>query len=190
MRKINVLWAVTAIAAAVLAFVGASCARAPAKKEPAAGILFVDRAAVLRDSSVGKDMYAQSEVLAKQMETDFKPENAALQADILALQTKSAYMTSQQRQAKVNELEARRQAFQKKLQDRQEAIRGGLAKARTQVEEALGPILDKIMADRSANLLLDRGLVVRGATDLDITPIVIERLDAALPKVTVTLASP
>ena len=46
------------------------------------------------------------------------------------------------------------------------------------------------MIERSANLLLDRGLVVLGATDLDITQTVIGRLNTALPKVTVTPVAP
>jgi outer membrane protein len=153
-------------------------------------ILFLDRATVLRQSAVGKNMYAQVEGLAKKMETDFAPENKKLQADVQALQQQAAVLSPEVRQQKVKELEARRQAFQKKVQDRQAAIQAGLANSRTQVEKALGPILEKIMNERSANLLLDRGLVVLGATDLDVTSTVIARLNTALPKVTVTPVAP
>jgi Skp family chaperone for outer membrane proteins len=135
-------------------------------------------------------MYAQVEALAKKMEADFAPENKKLQADVQALQNQAAVLSPEVRQQKVKELEARRQAFQKKVQDRQAAIQAGLANSRTSVEKALGPILEKIMLERSANLLLDRGLVVLGATDLDITQTVIGRLNTALPKVTVTPVAP
>jgi len=201
MKTTKALWAVAAFAAATFALGNvansqpvapkpAAPAAAPAagaaKKAPAAIILFLDRGTVLRQSAVGKDMYAQVETLAKKMEADFKPENTKLQADVQALQNGAAMMTPEARNATVNELEARRQAFQKKVQDRQNAIQAGLAQSRTQVEKALGPILEKIMVERSANLLLDRGLVVLGATDLDVTATVIQRLNTALPKVTVT----
>jgi len=89
----------------------------------------------------------------------------------------------------VKDLEGRRQALQKKVQDRQSSIQGGLATARTQIERALAPILEKLLTERKANLLLDRGLVVLGATELDITNEVIARLNKALPKVTVTPAA-
>jgi hypothetical protein len=46
------------------------------------------------------------------------------------------------------------------------------------------------MVERSSNLLLDRGLVVLGATQLDVTQTVITRLNTALPKVTVTPVAP
>ena len=140
-----------------------------AAKAPQAVILFLDRATVLRQSTVGKDMATQVEGMVKKMEGDFAPENKKLQADVQALQSQAAVLAPDVRQAKIKDLESRRQAFQKKVQDRQASIQAGLAQARTKVEQALGPILEKIMIERGANLLLDRGLVVLGATDLDVT---------------------
>jgi Skp family chaperone for outer membrane proteins len=204
MTTSKALWAVAALAAASLAFGTvttlaqgtapakpvATKAATPAKKAPTAVILFLDRATVLRQSKVGQDMYKQVEALAKKMETDFAPENKKLQADVQALQQKAAVLAPDARQAEVKKLEARRQAFQKKVQDRQAAIQAGLAQSRQQVEKALGPILTQLMNERGANLLLDRGLVVLGATDLDVTSTVIARLNTALPKVTVTPIAP
>jgi outer membrane protein len=208
MNTTKALWAVAAFAAASFALGSVTAmaqpAPAPAKpaaapaaakpaatgRAPAAVILFLDRATVLRQSNVGKNMYAQVEALAKKMETDFAPENKALQDAVQKLQKEAPVLAPEARNAKVKELEGRRQAFQKKVQDRQAAIQAGLANSRTTVEKALGPILEKIMNERSANLLLDRGLVVLGATDLDVTSTVIARLNTALPKVTVTPVAP
>ena len=195
-------WAMAALAVTTLAFgvSGAYAQPAPAKPAaapaaagkpaPAAVILFLDRGTVLRKSAVGTDMYKQVEALAKKMESDFAPENKKIQADIQALQAQADVLTPQARQAKVKELETRRQALQKKVQDRQAAIQGGLANSRTQIEKALAPILEKLLTERKANLLLDRGLVVLGATELDITQTVIDRLNKSLPKVTVTPVAP
>lgn len=205
MKTTKALWAVAAIAAVTFTFTTMANAQpvppkpatatapkpvAATGRAPTAIILFLDRGTVLRQSAVGKGMYAQVEALAKKMETDFAPENKKLQADVQALQSQAAVLSPEVRQQKVKDLEARRQAFQKKVQDRQAAIQAGLANSRTTVEKALGPILEKIMLERSANLLLDRGLVVLGATDLDITQTVIGRLNTALPKVTVTPVAP
>lgn len=180
-----------AIAVATLALVGASCAPKAEKKAAAgaAGIIFMDRNVVLRESAAGKDLYAQTEKLAMQMEEDFKPENTALQADVTKLQTLAGQMAPDVRQAKIQELEARRKTFQERVKARQEAIQAGQAKARAQIEEALTPILNKIMTERSATLLLDRSLVILGATDNDVTSTVVERLNASLPKVAVTLTT-
>jgi Skp family chaperone for outer membrane proteins len=96
-------------------------------------------------------------------------------------------MKPQKRNKKVPELENRRQAFQAKVQKRQEAIQSGLAGARADVERALQPVLEEIMAKRGANLVLDRGLVVFGPTDADITADVVKGLDAAMPTAPITL---
>ena len=196
----NKLWAGAAIAVTALTLAAtaalaqpakpAAPAAAPAARAPAATILFLDRGTVLRQSSVGKDMYAQVEALAKKMEAEFSPENKKLQADVAAFQKAASVMAPEARNAKIKELEGRRAAFQKKVQDRQAAIQAGLGNSRTQVEKALAPILEKIMVERGANLLLDRGLVVLGATNLDVTSAVITRLNTALPKVTVTPVAP
>ncbi len=199
------LWAGAALAVVALAFgaLSATAQPVPAKpaavaaakpattgKAPPAVILFLDRGTVLRQSSVGKDMYAQVEGLAKKMEAEFSPENKKLQTDVAEFQKTAQMMKPEIRAAKIKELEARRAGFQKKVQDRQAAIQNGLGTARTQVEKALGPILEKIMVERGSNLLLDRGLVVLGATSLDVTTVVIQRLNTALPKVTVTPVAP
>lgn len=166
----------------------AAPAAAPAavKKPGPAVILFVDRGAIVRNSTVGKDMFKQVETLAKKMETDYKPENDKLQSDIQALQAQFQVLAPDAREAKRKELESRRQAFQKKIQDRQAEIQGGMNKARQQLEASLGPILEQMMVERGANLLLDRSMVVLGSVDLDVTQVAIQRLDRALPKITVT----
>jgi len=159
-------------------------------KAPAATILFLDRAAVLRQSSVGKDMAAQVDAMIKKMEAEFAPEGKKLQTDTQALQGQIQVLSAEVRQQKIKDIEARRAALQKKIQDRQASIQAGLAQARQKVEQSLGPVLEALLKERGANLLLDRGLVVLGQTDLDITTVVITRLNTALPKVAVTLAAP
>ena len=146
MKTTKALWAVAAFAAATFTFDHDRHIRSPFRQSPqrlrrrkavatgrapAAIILFLDRGTVLRQSAVGKGMYAQVEALAKKMETDFAPENKKLQADVQALQSQAAVLSPEVRQQKVKELEARRQAFQKKVQDRQAAIQAGLANSRT-----------------------------------------------------------
>jgi Skp family chaperone for outer membrane proteins len=165
-------------------------AGAPVGKAPQSVILFLDRGTILRQSAVGKNIAAQVEALGKKMEVEFAPEQKKLQADVQALQSQAAVLSTEVRAQKVKDIETRRQALQKKVRDRQAAVQQGLANARTQVEKALGPILEKIMIEKSANLLLDRGLVVLGDSKLDVTKTVIQRLDTALPKLTVTPVAP
>ena len=99
-----------------------------------------------------------------------------------------AILSASVKQQKQREFENKRAAFQKRVQDRQGLIQGGLLKARQQVETALGPILQGIMKERGANLLLDRNAVVLGTVDVDVTGIAVQRLNQKLPTVKVALA--
>ncbi len=196
-------WATAALAATSLVFgvIAANAQPAPAKPAaaPAAGalkpapsavILYLDRATILRKSAAGVELQKQAEAIAKKIQADLGPEEKKLQADIQALQAQADVLAPAARQARIKEIETRRQALQKKVQDRQIGLQNGISNARTQMERALSPILEKILVERKANLLLDRGLVVVGVNELDITNVAIERLNKALPKVTVTPVAP
>jgi hypothetical protein len=56
------------------------------------------------------------------------------------------------------------------------------------VEEALGPILQGIMQERQATVLLDRGSVLIAPPGLDVTGLVVQRLDTKMSTVKVDLA--
>lgn len=58
------------------------------------------------------------------------------------------------------------------------------------MEVALGPILQGIMAERGANLLLDRGAIVMGTGDFDVTRLAVQRLDQKMSTVKVNLVTP
>jgi len=165
-------------------------ANSPPGATPAPKILVIDRAAILRESAAGKDMVAQIDALTKSAEAEFKSEDDKLRADIAAFQQQSAVLAADARAAKGRELEARQQAFQKKVQERQNEIQAGVYKARKQVEDALGPILEAIMTERGANLLVDRQAIVLGTVDVDVTPLAIQRLDQKVSKVKVELTNP
>ena len=81
-------------------------------------------------------------------------------------------------------------AFRPKHRRSKNLIQGGFIKARQQVEQALGPILQGIMAERGANLLLDRNSVVLGTVDVDITGLAVQRLNQKMPSLKVDLVPP
>jgi len=59
------------------------------------------------------------------------------------------------------------------------------------VERALGPVLQGIMVERGANLLLDRNAVVMGTDPaVDVTALAVQRLDQKMPSIKVELVPP
>lgn len=193
----------TALAAAgfavALTAAHAAPAPAPAKPHPAAPagaaapvprVLIVDRQAILRFSKVGQDIVRQVNALTASAENEFRAERDGLQREEQTIAQQSAILAPDIRAQKKKAFEAKVADFQKKVQSRQAMIQGGVMNARKQVEAALGPILQGIMAERGANLLIDRQDVVLAMVDVDVTKITIQRLDQKLPAVKVQLASP
>jgi Skp family chaperone for outer membrane proteins len=156
---------------------------------PAPRIIVVDRQAILRASRVGQDIVRQVNGLTQTAEGQFRSENEGLVKESQALQQQIAILAPDVRSQKIRAFQAKEAAFKQKVQTRQDQIQGGLLKARQQVEAALGPILQGIMQERGANLLLDRAAVVLGMVDVDVTKVTIERLDQKLPAVKVQLVN-
>ena len=118
-------------------------------------------------------------------EKEFKGESDSLKAEGQKLQQQLAILAPNVKNQKIAAFEKRQKAFQEKVQSRQDMIQGGVMQARQEVEKALGPILQGIMAERGANLLMDRSAIVLGTVDVDVTALAIDRLNKKLPAVKV-----
>jgi Skp family chaperone for outer membrane proteins len=171
-------------------------ANAPAQPHPAAAampqprILVIDRQAILRFSKVGQDIVRQVNSYTQSAEGQFKAEQEGLQKEGQSLQTQAAILAPDIRNQKIRAFQAKEAAFRQKVETRQNQIQGGVQVARQQVEQALGPIVQGIMLERQANILLDRSMVVLSTVgDIDVTRIAIQRLDQKLPSVKVQLVS-
>jgi len=163
-------------------------AGAPASGAPS--ILVVDRGAILRTSVAGKDLIRQIDEFGKAMEAKYGEEEKKLRADAQELQEQAGVLSPEARQKKERELRERGESLQKKVQEEQAAIQNGINIARTEIEKALGPILNTLFQERGATIMLDRGAIVLGSVDIDVTGEVIKRLDQVLPSVTVTPSKP
>ncbi len=150
-------------------------------------ILVIDRAAILRGSVVGQNIMKQVQSLTATAEKALKGQDAALRQEGAALQQQLAILSPSVKEAKIKAFQAKQAALQQNVQTQQGLIQGGVLKARQQVEQALGPILQAIMTERGANLLLDRNAVVLGTVDVDVTKVAIDRLNQKLPAVKVVL---
>jgi Skp family chaperone for outer membrane proteins len=159
----------------------------PPQGTPMPKILVIDRAAILRGSAVGQSIMKQVQQLTLAAENGLKARDQALRAEGAQLQQQLAILAPGVKAAKIKAFEAKQAALQGEVQKQQGLIQGGVLKARQQVEVALGPILQKIMQERGANLLLDRNAVVLGTVDVDVTGVAIARLNQSLPTVKVTL---
>lgn len=168
---------------------------AAAQPKPAAGtpvpkILVINREAILRLSKVGQDIVKQVNGYTQAAEKEFKGQGEQLRKDGAALQQQLAILAPDVKAKKIADFENRQRALQAKVETRQQQIQGGVLQARQKIETALGPIVQGIMQERGATLLLDRGAIVWGTGDIDITRTAIQRLDQKMSSVKVNLVSP
>lgn len=184
----GVLLATALLAGSALA---APPAPAPANAGiPAPKILVINRQAILANSKVGQDIVKQVRGYTQAAETEFKATQDSLRKQQAALQTQGAILAPDVKKKKMTDFQTQAIAFQAKVQSRQGQIQYGVFKARQQVEQALGPILESIMKDRGANLLFDRQAIVLGTVNIDVTQDAINRLNQKLPTVKVQLTTP
>ncbi|HEY5347676.1 MAG TPA: OmpH family outer membrane protein [Rhizomicrobium sp.] len=176
-----------ALAGAAFSFLAVAAQAAP---PPAPRILVVDRNAILANSRVGADIIRQLKDYRMQEEADLRGQAAQFQNDVKAFQQQAAILSAALRDQKAHALEARQAALQGLEDKRNTLIQGGLIKARNDVAVAIGPILKQIMAERGANLVLDKMVVIDSSINIDITPEVIQRLNQTMPTLKVQLVPP
>jgi len=157
---------------------------------PVAKILMVDLRRVLAGSKVGHDLQQQVENQKQKATNELNGEGAALEREKAQLQQQAAILAADVKARRIRDFEVRAQGFQKKVQQRSMLIQGGFIKAQQQIEAALGPVLQGIMRERGATILLDRTAVLLAPNAIDVTDVVIQRLDMKMPTVTMELVAP
>jgi outer membrane protein len=191
--------AVAAALAAMLSVGGALAAPPPPAKPggappsagavPAPKILVIDRNIIIRVSKAGQDIVKQASNYMASAQKEFRTEGESLQKEGRALQQQVAILAPDVKAKKIRDFQSKQAAFERKVEARQGLIQGGVFKARQQMEQALGPILQGIMQERGANLLFDRSSIVLGTVNIDITGTAVQRLDKKLPTVKVQLVA-
>ena len=178
----------------VLGVVGPNAALAappqPGGTAPIAKVLLIDLRRVMSDSKVGQDMQQQIKALKTQATSELNGEGRALQGEKNQLEQQAAILAPDVKARRIKDFEAKASAFQEKVQKRSGLIQGGVMKAQQQVEQALGPILEGVMHERGATILMDRSSVLLAPNALDVTEVVKQRLDMKMPSVKVELTAP
>jgi len=184
----------------VLALLGAGALPAqaanpppPQQQQPQLKILLIDRQAILRMSKVGQDVARQIEAYSNQAKGEIAGEQRALQAEAQKLQQDVAILAPDAKAKKIAEFDAKQNGMQANAQKKEQMIQGGLLKAQQAIAQTLEPILQTLMQQRGANMILDKNAVVyaspQAVSAFDITMPAIQMLDQKLPALKVDLVS-
>lgn len=169
-------------AAAMIAFLGLGTALE-------AQILIVDDERVEREAAAYKDFNLQVNEIRQNIVQlrQFVSRGGQLEQLLADLEKRKSIIGNDKYEEEKKGLETQFVNAQRALQISELQFDKLRQEAATQVERARQPVIRKILADRSAQIIMIKRLVMGSASGIDVTTEFIEQLDAELPSVTLTL---
>lgn len=174
-----------AIVAALGVGAALTLASSSAVAAPELKVLVVDQQSVLRDSLAGQDIARQAGALRDQIQAELTAEQKAILTAQQDLQKNGSVYSPAQREQKLKALEARQQAYPMFEQRKSQILQASIGQASDQVANALKPVLQGLIDENHATLLLDRQQVMYALPAYDVTQEAIKRLNARLRSVKV-----
>lgn len=186
MKQIIKITSLLAIAMSV-AFTTNITAGFSAEALPNAVIAVIDSRQVRFNSAAGKDIQAQLDTIRQKFQTEIAEKEVTLKEEEATLKSQRAILPKDSYEAKVREFQNKVLEVQREVQAKNKQLEAALVSAQNKVQRALKPILQKVLKDHKATMIMDISLVIEKAAGLDVTTRVIEQLDLALPTVKVEM---
>lgn len=183
-----VVVAAAAFAAPVPAFAAGPAAAAPAGEKLAAPIIaVVDVQKIMQDSAAAKGIQAEIEAQRDKYQKEISGLEDKLRSAEQELRKQQTVLSPDALAKKRKEFETQVAEVQRTVQNRKRALDAGMGDAMGAVQKAMLEIIADVVRERGANIVLARHQFVIVDTKLDISDTVMERLNAALPKVAVNI---
>lgn len=154
-------------------------------------ILVINEDQILRESAVGQHIATRLQAISTELDGELRALRAPIDEEAERLNAETAAITQEAIQQRpdlmqriqtvsqqAQEFEARRQQYSNELVATERA-------AMRPVLEALQAVLQEVVEDRNADIVIDRGALVYAGQSVDASADVIERLNARLPTVPV-----
>ena len=177
------LFAISAFAIASLAASSALAqAQGPANPGPVIpGVCVYFNQQALAQSTVGQAVQTRMEQLAQEVQGEIAPYAQQLQTEYQALQAGASTIPADQMNQRRQALQQRAQEAQQLEQTRDTELRYTLSEQRKKISEAIEPILVAVYQEKGCGIMIDRESVFITNPAMDVTPLVIQRLNTALP---------
>ena len=144
------------------------------------GFCVLGREAIIGASVSGKFAISRLGQLKQQAEAELASQRTSLEADVKAFQDQRATLPADQVQSREAALNTRAQAFQRLAQQRSAELQQTQQKAFGTIYQAADPIVRQAFVQHNCSVLLDSTNVISASQTMDITPSVIQGLDAKL----------
>ncbi len=145
----------------------------------------------MRESRAGKDIQTKVKTIETSIENELKPIAASLNAEGQAIEAKTTNMTPDAMRAdaalktQVEGYVRKGQEFNLKRQIAAQELALTERKAWTDFFTALRPVLQEVVAERGAQVMLDRSEVTYADPAIDATALVISKMDSKTPTISV-----
>ncbi|MEL8056004.1 MAG: OmpH family outer membrane protein [Pseudomonadota bacterium] len=181
----------TLIALALVFGASSVVVSAPAAEAQGTKVIVINQGKIYNDSRSGKDIETKVDNIERSMQAELKPTADRLKAKSTSLQPRLQGKTMQQLQAdpalvsELQQFEKDLAAHQRNQQIRAAELQATIRKARSDWAKALEPVLQEVMTEQNAQIMVSRSQLVFAAPSTDVTATVISKLDARTPSISV-----
>ena len=145
-------------------------------------VAYLDMKFILNNSKAGKSAQDFLHKSFQENQKKFIDEENKLKKEESDLLAQKTILTKEEYQKKTNELRKKVKDYQANRRKVLDKITEQRAKARKLLLEKLNPILDSYVKGNSISLVLNKNIIVAGGrADLDITNIIVEKLNKEFP---------
>jgi Skp family chaperone for outer membrane proteins len=162
----------------------------PTYGPPAPGVCLFSQAAALSQSRAGVSVDQQLKQFAQGADAELGAQRAAILADDHALAAQKASLSTADYDQRVAQMRQRYAELDRTRAIRDAQLNQTRRDAATQIAAALNPSLSEAITMRKCSVVFDRNVTLGFGDGMDITPVVIQRMDARLSYVTVRLVPP
>lgn len=175
------------VALVALFLFGASLAPVQAQDAKVVKIAVVDIQSLLKNSKGAQSIESQLATIRKDFQAEVEKEEKALRDAEKAILDQKEKLSEEEFKTKAAEFQKKVAEGQKKIQDRKAKLDKALATAVGKLRGEIVKIVADIGASDKLDLVLARTDVVIVSKDMDITAKVLERVDADLPSIKITV---
>lgn len=155
---------------------------APQNPGPAiAGVCVYHNERLLGQSAAGRALQQGMERLANDVRTELQPYATSIQSEYQSLQQGAQTIPQAELQQRAQALQQRAQEAEQLEQTREIELRYTMQMQRMAIAERVDPIIIQVYQERGCGILIDRESVYLMNPAMDITDVVIQRLDQQLP---------
>ena len=148
-------------------------------------VAYLDMKFVLNNSKAGKGAQDFLQKSFKENQKKFLDEENELKKKENDLLAQKTILTKKEYQKKSDDLRKKVIDYQLQRRATLEKITSQRAEARQKLLEKLDPIMKTYIKENDISLIIDRKNVLMGNTNLDITDIVVEKLNKELPSLSI-----